>query len=135
MPRKYSSTRSNAARKVAAAMGDSPCTICGRIVLVAVHQWQADHITPRAVAEAHGWTSTEIDSPTNIGLAHKSCNESAGTKLGNQLRAQAKTAPRPRRVPQIQRPQLSFSSGHEESPAGALHNLSPNAAQESQDGF
>ncbi len=105
MPKRiYSSTRSNAARKTVAAMGDSPCSICGRIVLVSQHQWQADHITPRAVAEAAGWSSTEIDSPSNLGLAHKSCNEAAGTKLGNQLRAKAKATPR--RVPQVKRPQL-----------------------------
>lgn len=104
MQRKYSSTRSNKARKTVAAMGSGPCTICGRTVLIDQHQWQADHVTPRVIAEAQGWTQAEIDSPSNLGLAHRSCNESSGAKLGNIHRAKAKTTPRT--VPNVQRPQL-----------------------------
>ncbi|TSE15407.1 HNH endonuclease [Arthrobacter sp. KBS0703] len=100
MPRKYSSTRSNAARKIAASQLPSPCSICGRIV-TAEMQWQADHVVPRVIAEAQGWTQTEIDSPSNTAPAHRSCNERAGAKLGNSHRAKPAAV---RTVPQVQRP-------------------------------
>jgi hypothetical protein len=102
--RKYSGTRSTAARKVVAAMLPSPCTICHRVV-TADMQWQADHITPRVIAEAQGWSITEIDSPSNLGLAHRSCNEGSGAKLGNASRVKA---PAPRKIPKVDRPSLVF---------------------------
>lgn len=104
--RQYSSKRSNAARKVAAAQLPAACTICKRIV-TAQMQWQADHITPRVIAEAQGWTQQDIDSPSNIGPAHRSCNESSGARLGNLHRAKAQV--QPRRVPQVKRPALGGS--------------------------
>jgi hypothetical protein len=66
--------------------------------------WQADHITPRFIAEAQGWTQAEIDSPANVRPLHKSCNEKSGAKLGNAARAKAKTTPRT--VPAVKRPKL-----------------------------
>lgn len=101
--RRYSSARSNAARKTASAMLPSPCSICGRIVTAEMN-WQADHLTPRAIAEAQGWSQSEIDSPSNTAPSHASCNTSSGAKLGNQLKAKAKATPRT--VPTVKRPQL-----------------------------
>lgn len=103
--RKYSGQRSAAARKVAAAQLPAPCTICRRVV-TAEMQWQADHITPRVIAEAQGWSASDIDSPSNIGPAHRSCNEGSGAKLGNFHRAQAKTEPR--KITKVDRPSLGF---------------------------
>lgn len=128
--RTYSSTRSNAARKIVAAQGSGPCTICHRVVLVDQHRWQADHITPRAVAEMQGWSAAEIDNPSNLGISHASCNEASGAKLGNQLKAQAKA--QPRKVTPIKRPQLEFLEEDTRTPAAAPQILSP---QEAPDGL
>lgn len=126
--RQYSSKRSNAARKVAAAMLPSPCSICGRVV-TADMQWQADHITPRVIAEAQGWTANDIDSPSNIAPSHASCNARSGAKVGNQLRSKAQ--PPTRHVPNVKRPTLKpFSDGITNTPAVAPQILSPEAAQD-----
>jgi hypothetical protein len=121
-PRQYSSKRSNSARKTVAAQLPAPCTICSRVVLPE-HNWQADHITPRAVAEAQGWTAAEIDSASNLGASHASCNARSGQALGNALKAQAKAEPR--RVPRVARPQLSFSGDITNTPAVAPQIPSP----------
>jgi hypothetical protein len=57
--------------------------------------------------------------------------------LGNQLRAKTKGTPTPaRRIEKVNRPSLeSFSDDTSETPAVAPQNLSPIAAQESQDDF
>lgn len=59
---------------------------------------------PRVIAEAQGWDATQIDAASNIGPAHRSCNESSGARLGNYHRAKAKATPRT--VPTVKRPQL-----------------------------
>lgn len=102
--RKYSATRSKAGRKVAALMLPGPCTICHRLV-TADHRWQADHIVSRVVAEAQGWTTTQIDDPSNIGPAHKSCNEREGGKLTGITKRKSVAF---RQVPRVVRPSLSF---------------------------
>lgn len=130
MPRQYSTKRSISARKTVASQLPAPCTICGRVVLPE-HNYQADHITPRAVAEAQGWTEAQIDSASNLGPSHASCNARSGQALGMKLRAQAKATPRS--VPQVKRPQVgetSFSESSPNTPAAARHFLSPEAAQD-----
>ena len=124
--RKYSGTRSIAARKVVAAQLPAPCTICHRIVTDQM-QWQADHITPRVLAEAQGWEEQDIDSPSNLGPAHRSCNESSGAKLGNFHRTQPKAATA--RIPKVQRPTFGFFLTDTKAPAGAPSFLSPEAAE------
>lgn len=119
--RKYNGTRSTAARKIAATQLPAPCTICRRVV-TADMQWQADHLVPRVVAEAQGWSITEIDSPSNIGPAHRSCNEGAGARLGNASRVKA---PAPRTIPKVDRPSLDFSSDASRVPGEPLQLLSP----------
>ena len=128
--RKYSGQRSVAARKVAAAQLPAPCTICQRIV-TADMQWQADHILPRVIAEMQGWSATDIDSPSNIGPAHRSCNEGSGAKLGNIHRATAKTEPR--KIPKVDRPSLSFSGDSLPVPGVPLTFLSPVSAEGAQE--
>lgn len=125
--RKYSGQRSVAARKVAAAQLPGPCTICRRVV-TAEMQWQADHIVPRVVAEMQGWSATDIDSPSNIGPSHRSCNEGSGAKLGNIHRAKKKTEPR--KIPKVDRPSLSFFGEVFPVPGVPLTFLSPASAED-----
>lgn len=102
MPKRiYSSTRSNAARRIAAALLPCPCFRCGRIV-TADMRWNADHTISRVEAEAAGIPQHEQDRL--VVPSHASCDAKAGAKLGNQLRAKAKL--QPRRVPQVKRPAL-----------------------------
>jgi hypothetical protein len=128
--RQYSSKRSVSARKTVAALLPAPCYRCGRIV-TADMKWEADHTTSRVQAEALG--ISEVEQDRMVAPAHASCNHKHGAKLGNALKAKAKTEPR--RVPQVKRPQLGFFEDTTNTPAAALQNPSLIAAQEAQDGF
>jgi hypothetical protein len=127
--RKYSGQRSAAARKVAAAQLPAPCSICRRVV-TAEMEWQADHITPRVIAEAQGWSASDIDSPSNIGPAHRSCNEGSGAKLGNASRAKA---PAPRKIPKVDRPSLVFFDAAFPVPGVPPRNPSLTCGNDSQE--
>lgn len=102
--RQYSSKRSVSARKTVAALLPAPCYRCGRIV-TADMKWEADHTTSRVQAEALG--ISEVEQDRMVAPAHASCNHKHGAKLGNALKAKAKTEPR--KVPQVKRPQLGGS--------------------------
>lgn len=128
MKRHYSSTRSNAARKIAGALLPCPCFRCGRLV-TADMKWNADHPIARVDAEAQGIPQHEQDRM--VVPSHSTCDARAGAELGNKLRAQAKTQPRPRPVAKVERPKLKpFSGEPQQSPGGALHFLSPDGPQE-----
>jgi hypothetical protein len=117
--RQYTSTRSVAARKIAAALLPCPCYRCGRLV-TADMRWNADHPTARVHAEAQGIPEHEQDR--TVVPSHRSCDAKAGAKTGNELRAKAKAEPR--RVPKVKRPQLQFSSEPSNTPAAAPQNPS-----------
>ena len=109
--RQYSSKRSVSARKTVAALLPATCYRCGRIV-TADMKWEADHTISRVQAEAMGMS--EVEQDMLIAPAHASCNHRHGAKLGNELKARAKAEPR--RVPKVDRPQLSFSGGITNTP-------------------
>jgi hypothetical protein len=123
--RKYSSTRSNAARKIAAAMLPTNCYRCNRIV-TADMRWNADHPISRVEAEAMGIPQHEQDAM--VVPSHASCDAKAGAELGNRLRAKAQA--QPRRVPKVARPRLSFFSEDTKTPAAAPQILSPQGGTE-----
>lgn len=117
--RKYSSTRSGAARKTAAAMLPCPCFRCGRMV-TADMKWNADHPIARVDAEAAGIPQHEQDAM--VVPSHRSCDAKAGAKLGNTHRAKK---PKPRTVPKVDRPQLAFSATASRVPGVPLQNPRP----------
>lgn len=119
MARKYSSTRSGAARKVAAALLPCPCFRCGRIV-TADMRWNADHTISRVEAEAMGIPQHEQDRM--VAPSHAHCDASHGAKLGNQLRG--RRTPEQRTIPRVERPQLGFFGEDQQSPEGAPQNPS-----------
>lgn len=119
--RKYSSTRSNAARKIAAALLPCPCFRCGRIV-TADMQWNADHPISRVEAEAQGVPQHEQDAM--VVPSHRSCDARAGARLGNKYRAK-KSKAETRTVPRVNRPQFQFSDDSSRVPGVPLQNPSP----------
>lgn len=131
--RQYTTKRSVSARKVVAAQLPGPCIRCKRIVTVDM-KWEADHIVSRVTAESMGWTTADMDSPTNLGISHASCNHKAGAALGNKLKAKPRTEQR--KIAPIKR-KIEFSSEGSNTPASALHVFYPIASdgsQEAQDG-
>jgi hypothetical protein len=99
-------------------------------------KWEADHIVSRVTAEAQGWTKAEQDAPTNLGLAHASCNHKAGAALGNKLKARPRTEQR--KITPIKRV-VQFSSEPSNTPAAAPQVFYPAPdsvpSEEAQDGF
>lgn len=129
MPKRiYTSTRSVAARKIAAAQLPCPCFRCGRIV-TADMKWNADHPLSRVEAEALGIPAHEQDR--TVVPSHRSCDAKAGAELGNKLRAKSKAKTPTRHVPNVKRPTLkAFSGDSTNTPAVAPQILSPKAAQD-----
>lgn len=101
---KYQGTRVQRNRAVVRAQLPAPCTKCGGVVTDQM-RWHADHIVSRWEAEQAGWTQQQIDSPTNLGACHGSCNEKDGARLGNKARARDAQA---RRITPIRR-EIRFS--------------------------
>lgn len=66
-----------------------PCLDCGKPVF-ADQTWQLGHRTPVMVCLAQGWTTDEINSPSNIGPSHRRCNAQAGGRLGQAAQAKSK---------------------------------------------
>lgn len=125
----YTSSRSVAARKIAAAQLPCPCFRCGRVV-TADMKWHADHPLSRYEAEALGIPEHEQDAM--VVPSHRSCDAKAGAELGNRIRAKAKGKSAPaRRVPKVERPTLeAFSEDSTNTPAVAPQILSPEVARD-----
>lgn len=117
---KYQGKRSTTNRAAVRATLPGPCTKCGGVVTEDM-QWHADHIRSRAELEALGVPVSQIDSPANLGPAHKSCNERDGAAMGNRARAKARKAAH---ITPIRR-EISFSDGAQTVPGVPTQNPSP----------
>lgn len=104
-----------------------PCYRCGRIV-TADMKWSADHPVARVHAEAQGVPEHEQD--LTVVPSHASCDQKAGAKTGNELRAKPRTEQR--KITPIKR-KISFSSEALSTPAAALQVFYPNAEMDSQE--
>ena len=70
----------------------APCVDCGHPV-DPEGAWQIGHIVSVAQGKQMGWTTQQINDPTNLGPSHsnksgpqgRSCNQSAGGRLGAQV--------------------------------------------------
>jgi hypothetical protein len=70
--------------------GEAYCVDCGRPVVD--DRWQVGHIVGFDKGRAAGWSDAQINAQTNLGPSHskgagpggRSCNQSAGGKLGKQ---------------------------------------------------
>jgi len=66
------------------------CIDCGRVIMPG-DRWQVGHRVPVAVAKAQGWTTAQINDPSNLGPSHakapgqRACNQIAGGKLGAKV--------------------------------------------------
>lgn len=64
-----------------------PCVDCGRPVH-REQKWQVGHIVPVTEAKRMGWSTAQMNAPTNLGPSHakgpgqRACNQIAGGKLG-----------------------------------------------------
>jgi hypothetical protein len=82
--------------------GGARCIDCGRPI-VPGQRWQVGHIVSVAQAKAQGWTTQQINAPSNLGPSHakspgqRACNQIAGGKLGaaasNKKRNEGKRLP------------------------------------------
>jgi hypothetical protein len=70
--------------------------------------WDADHIISRYVAEQMGMDVSQIDTPSNIGVAHRSCNNKAGAKLSASIKQELKAEPRQVEKVARPKPKLNF---------------------------
>jgi hypothetical protein len=67
------------------------CIDCGRPIFPG-DKWQVGHIVPVAIAKVQGWTTAQINAPSNLGPTHtkapgqRACNQIAGGKLGASIR-------------------------------------------------
>jgi len=64
-----------------AATLPAPCVDCHRLVS-SEQIWQVGHIVSVVIARAMGWTTLQMNHPSNLGPSHRRCNASAGGKLG-----------------------------------------------------
>lgn len=77
------------------------CVDCGRLVYEE-QRWQVGHIVSAAHALRMGWTTAQINDPSNLGPTHtkgpgqRACNQIAGGKLGAAI-AIAKRATKTRK--------------------------------------
>lgn len=66
------------------------CVDCGRLIYPE-QKWQVGHIVSAAHGIRAGWTTAQINDPSNLGPTHakgpgqKACNQIAGGKLGAQI--------------------------------------------------
>lgn len=82
--------------RVAAAL-PSPCINgCGRMVEHG-STFDLGHIVDVAVAKRQGWTTQQINDPSNLGPAHPKCNRSSGGKAGRAIQVAAQK--KKRRLP------------------------------------
>ena len=80
-----------------AATLPAPCIDCGRPVLPD-QKWQVGHIVSVVTARAMGWTTMQMNHPSNLGPTHakgpgqRACNQIAGGKLGAAKTNEARRA-------------------------------------------
>lgn len=79
---RWSGPRVTRLRALFATRLPAPCTRCPRPVETG-QDWDLDHLVSLTEGGAM-W------DPANIGVAHASCNRSAGATLGNQRRSRAR---------------------------------------------
>jgi hypothetical protein len=78
-----------------AATLPAPCIDCGRPVQPG-QKWQVGHIVSAMEGKRMGWTTAQINAPTNLGPSHtkapgqKACNQIAGGRLGAKASNQTK---------------------------------------------